>query len=60
MVHEAACLKIPRLHLLTLDHKAFYEKIGWTLLELGSVDDHEISIMSITPRRLAEEELRFH
>tara|TARA_A100001015_G_scaffold69296_1_gene76721 strand:+ start:2154 stop:2336 length:183 start_codon:yes stop_codon:yes gene_type:complete len=60
MVHEAACLKIPRLHLLTLDHTTFYEKLGWTMLELGSVDDHEISIMSITPRHLTEEKLRFH
>ena len=60
IVHEAACLKIPRLHLLTLDHTTFYAKLGWTLLELGSVDDHQISIMSITPRHLAEEELRFH
>ncbi len=61
MVHEAACLKIPRLHLLTLDHTIFYAKLSWTLLELGSVDDHQISIMKHhSQTSLSEEELRFH
>ena len=60
IVHEAACLKISHLHLLTLDHTTFYEKLGWNLLKLGYVESHEISMMSIIPEYLNEEELRFH
>ena len=60
IVHEAACLKIPYLHLLTLDHTTFYEKLGWNLLEPGYVEDNEIYIMSIIPEHLSEEELGFH
>ena len=60
IVHEAACLKIPHLHLLTLDHTTFYEKLGWNLLEFGYVEDIQIHIMSIIPEHLSKEELSFH
>jgi N-acetylglutamate synthase-like GNAT family acetyltransferase len=60
LVHEAACLKIPRLYLLTIDHTVFYEKLGWTLSEVGFFGDNEIYILGINPKYLSEEELRFH
>lgn len=61
VLHEAACLGIQRLHLLTEEHKAFYENLGWQALEVCQAGEHTLQILSIMPTSMpTEQSVSFH
>lgn len=54
LIQHAKELSLEEIFLFTSDHKAFYQTLGWTLLQQAKVNSHQVDVMSYQIRETAQ------